>query len=231
MTRTETKYRRDSESRVECSTDWDEEVRSTSLERTDIHPAEVARIRHWKESLYAVGKVDPTWKTGMRSCCDTDASSTDSPTCPTICSSWICGTLGAGRVGNMAILWQHNVKVQGRNEESLIQPHIDLIVGPYWFVACLITYPAIIGVSLLTAFVVIKNQHPALIAMWSLATASLLLALTCVSCRNPGIMIRQQDPPNHEHWHWNDQALTFRPTKAKYDKECGVVVEDLHHMW
>ena len=35
-------------------------------------------------------------------------------------------------------------------------------------------------------------------------------------------------PPGEE-WIWNDQALTFRPERAKYDVECAAVIEEFDH--
>jgi len=193
-------------------------------------PAEEARIRHWQDSPFAVGKFDPTWRDGMRSCCTINHKSR-SPKSTPIWSAWICGMIGAHRVGNMAVLWKHDVAMQLANGDTAILPRIDVVVGPYWFVAVLVTYPAIIGLSLLTAFKVIKHQNPAVMAVWSLITMCLILSLSCVSCRDPGILIRHKDPPNvEEGWLWNDQALTFRPRKAKYDKECGVVIDELDHV-
>jgi hypothetical protein len=203
-----------------------------SFEPRGVDPAEDERIRHWKESPYAVGKVDTTWRAGMRCCCDHENAGPRSP-CNTVFTSWICGTLGAGRVGNMVVLWQHDQLVEQRNGDTIKRPQIDVVLGPYWPIALFVTLPAIIGISLLTALRVIKNQHPALIGIWVFITVCLLLALLCVSCRDPGIMMRVQDPPisETEHFTWNDQAMTFRPRKAKYDKDCGVVIEELDHVW
>jgi hypothetical protein len=204
----------------------------SSCEPWEVDPAEDERIRHWKESPYAVGKVDTTWRAGMRCCCNPESAGPRS-SCNLVFTSWICGTLGAGRVGNMIILWQHGQIVEQRNGTTMKRPHIDLVLGPFWHILFFVTVPAIVGISLLTAFRVIKNQHPALIGVWAFISVGLLLTLFCVSCRDPGIMMRVQDPPvsESEHFTWNDQAMTFRPRKAKYDNDCGVVIEELDHVW
>lgn len=53
--------------------------------------------------------------------------------------------------------------------------------------------------------------------------AFVLLALFCVSCRNPGLMERVTDEEAGEGgWFWNEQVGSFRPPGALYCRECGV---------
>ena len=50
-----------------------------------------------------------------------------------------------------------------------------------------------------------------------------LLALFCVSCRDPGLMERVTDEEAGEGgWFWNEQVGSFRPPGALYCRECGV---------
>lgn len=76
---------------------------------------------------------------------------------------------------------------------------------------------------------------------WLVCTAILYLSLCLVACTDPGILYRTPHPPptpsttaaddniDKEVWLWNDQALTFRPSSAKYDPECAVVIEQFDH--
>mmetsp|Transcript_21876 Transcript_21876/g.62345 ORF Transcript_21876/g.62345 Transcript_21876/m.62345 type:complete len:187 (-) Transcript_21876:277-837(-) len=46
------------------------------------------------------------------------------------------------------------------------------------------------------------------------------------------VMYRYDERPEGEEgqdWRWNDQAQTYRPKEARYDPECGVVVEGFDH--
>ncbi len=101
------------------------------------------------------------------------------------------------------------------------------MVGPYWIVPAFFTYPIILIVSFWTARKVIY-QHVALIAVWCTLTFIMILSLSLVACRNPGIMYRQVEMPG-EGWLWNDQARTFRPKNAKFDPDCQAVIEGFDH--
>jgi hypothetical protein len=180
-----------------------------------IGPNDDERTKHWKTSPYAVGLVDITWKShhwnpvhnGHPSLRERDSNFA------LICSSLFCRCCGAGsRLGNMVLL-----------------PGTNIILGPYWPMLFFITIPLILGVSILTAYTKIPQQHPALIGIWTILTLSLLLSLIRVSCRNPGILKRHLQPPAEEDWIWNDQALTYRPRSAKYDPECALVFIDFDH--
>ena len=85
----------------------------------------------------------------------------------------------------------------------------------------------ILIVSFWTARKVIY-QHVALIAVWCTLTFIMILSLSLVACRNPGIMYRQVEMPG-EGWLWNDQARTFRPKNAKFDPDCQAVIEGFDH--
>ena len=69
------------------------------------------------------------------------------------CSAMICSMLGAGRVGNMAVLRQStewvDEMVQDENGETtskrFTRPRLDVVVGPYWPMLMFVTYPLILG--------------------------------------------------------------------------------------
>ena len=97
-----------------------------------------AKIRHWKSSPYAVGLVEVTWRdevtrnlTGgdredddangpnREMCADACREEMD-PTCGCIwVSGVVCSKIGAGRVGNMAVLRQRSVFVDLEEEVPL----------------------------------------------------------------------------------------------------------------
>jgi hypothetical protein len=57
-----------------------------------------------------------------------------------------------------------------------------------------------------------------------------LVALCCVSCRDPGLMERVVDEEAGEGgWFWNEQVGSFRPPGALYCRECGVLIQDFDH--
>jgi hypothetical protein len=172
---------------------------------------EARRIQHWKDSPFAVGLVDVTWADSRRV----------GRSCQNI-SAFICPLLNAGRVGNMVVLKQSTEK---QDEENI--PRLDCIMGPHWVMSVCVTYPIILVVSAITAVRIVNQPWP-LIIVWAILTLALLVALSMVACRNPGIMRRFDSQPDDE-WRWNDQARTFRPKGAKYDPECAVVVESFDH--
>mmetsp|Transcript_42281 Transcript_42281/g.62694 ORF Transcript_42281/g.62694 Transcript_42281/m.62694 type:complete len:253 (-) Transcript_42281:632-1390(-) len=183
------------------------------------------RTRHWKESPFAVGKVEPTWadEAGLCGCPPArgDRSKRSRPGKRFTRILFGC----AGRVGNMVVLKQSR-----RRDGS---PRIDVCMGPHWPMNLLITYPLIIGVSALTWWRVdMLNVHIALFIVWCLVTATCLLSLTLTSFRDPGIMLRRSEVPEDadpQDWMWSDQALTQRYKKDKYDPECAVVIEGFDH--
>eukprot|EP00520_Triparma_pacifica_P005101 CAMPEP_0118657624 /NCGR_PEP_ID=MMETSP0785-20121206/14121_1 /TAXON_ID=91992 /ORGANISM="Bolidomonas pacifica, Strain CCMP 1866" /LENGTH=84 /DNA_ID=CAMNT_0006550561 /DNA_START=146 /DNA_END=397 /DNA_ORIENTATION=- len=54
------------------------------------------------------------------------------------------------------------------------------------------------------------------------------VSLYFTGCRDPGILPRHEVQPDSS-WRWNDQAKTYRPPRAYYDDECGVVIEEFDH--
>ena len=55
-----------------------------------------------------------------------------------------------------------------------------------------------------------------------------LVALSCVSCRDPGLLERVTDEEaGHGGWFWNEQVGSFRPTGALYCRECKVRLSNI----
>eukprot|EP00804_Cyclotella_cryptica_P029107 CCRYP_005284-RA/>CCRYP_005284-RA protein AED:0.32 eAED:0.32 QI:187/1/1/1/1/1/2/468/363 len=97
---------------------------------------EQAKLRHWKESEYAAGLVEPTWadeleiarQTGRCCCCCVSREALGQafqeeidPGCGCIyLSAVVCSRIGAGRIGNMAVLKERYVWVEAEEDESVI---------------------------------------------------------------------------------------------------------------
>jgi hypothetical protein len=194
---------------------------TSSLSPSAEDAEELRRLEHWKESPFAVGLVDVTWADSRRREKEFQLQA----------SAWLCPLVGARRVGNMAVLKQsiecHDEKQRDGSVQRKERPKLQCMVGPYWIVPAFFTYPIILIVSFWTARKVIY-QHVALIAVWCTLTFIMILSLSLVACRNPGIMYRQVEMPG-EGWLWNDQARTFRPKNAKFDPDCQAVIEGFDH--
>mmetsp|Transcript_6121 Transcript_6121/g.9396 ORF Transcript_6121/g.9396 Transcript_6121/m.9396 type:complete len:262 (+) Transcript_6121:149-934(+) len=178
-------------------------------------------VQKWKQSPYAVGYGDADWNQEVnccKYCCTSTANNSDQPhnfACNQITS---CFCPCAGRIGNMVVLYENS---------STEPPEPVVMVGPYWPFMCCVTYPIIIGVLTLTAIFRIPYMHWGLVAVWIALSVALLLSLACVACRNPGILKRTEE--ERDDWIWNDQALSFRPSEAKYDRDCNCVIEGFDH--
>lgn len=194
------------------------------------------KVQHWKDSPFAVGCVNITWQDDQSSCFGGRKPDVD----PHICASaYCCGCLGAGRVGNMAILSQttEHYELTRTNQETgevsttlAKRPKLLWVVGPYWPMNLFVTYPLIIGISCWTFFKAVIDMHIIIIIVWSVCTFLMIFSLAMVACRNPGILYRYPErPPDAEDWRWNDQSRTYRPPKARFDPECQVVVEGFDH--
>jgi hypothetical protein len=78
------------------------------------------------------------------------------------CSAYVCGCLGAERVGNLAVLartmheYEHveivNAETGEQRRSRRKRPKLLWVFGPYWYINVCLTYPLIIGISLLTFF-------------------------------------------------------------------------------
>lgn len=206
--------------------------------RDPLDPREL-KLRHWEQSPFAVGCVNVTWQDDRKWCRPKRSQQLErnSQVC---CSAYVCGCLGAGRVGNLAILAQttemydHVEIVNEETGESRTtkrkRPKLLWVLGPFWPVNFFLTYPLILGVSFWTGWRNLPGAHMVVIVTWSACTALLVFSLAMVACRNPGVLHRHSErPPNCDDWKWNDQAKTYRPLKARFDPECQVVVEGFDH--
>lgn len=233
--------------KLETAEDDDNETTPAmqSVEERFENEAYNLKVKHWKESPFAVGMTEITWadeslKMGARGGRDGDDQSVDSANC--LCfSAAICPHIpGVTRVGNMSVLKQSTISVQAEEEDEetgevrvvrVTRPKLDIVVGPYWPMLLLITYPLIFGISGWTLVKAIPGKPILLQLAWSTFTIGLIVALALTACRDPGIMFRRRTPPQNatSQWRWNDQAQTYRPRGAIYDSDTGVVVEGFDH--
>lgn len=204
-----------------------------------------SKLKHWKESPFAVGAVGISWEDECnpengKNCCQQCCSEDVDSQCCICCSGYFCGKLGAGRVGNMAVLkqgseWVELVEVDDETGEETTRkyqrPTLDCVVGPFWPMLMCVTYPLILGVSLWTAIVAMPGKPLVVQALWGSMTFGLIYALAKTACTDPGILYRHAKPPPQEEnaWRWSDQGQTYRPRGAYYDTDCAVVVEQFDH--
>jgi len=193
--------------------------------KPELSAEEAARQRkldHWKNSPFAVGCVNPTWKD--------DSPFADKGVEKDFKMSWsatCCGCLGADRIGNMAVCCKG---MEEYGEDGRKRPFYRCFFGPYWPVNFGLTWPLILGISGFTYWRSVQHQHIAVIISYSIMIFLMCFSLAMVAFSNPGILYRHSEEPEGEtDWNWNDQARTYRPPKARFDRECAVVVEDFDH--
>lgn len=201
------------------------------------------RLQQWKESPFACGFTMPTWKEererGRHPGDDELMPDTSGCLC---CSSLVCPYVGAGRVGNMAVLHMTTEHVEriDTDEETgdervtrYKRPKIQCVVGPYWPMLLFVTYPLILVVSFLSLTTLLQDKPsvPGLLFVWTLMTVGLIVSLGCTACSDPGILYRIDEPPPQEEslYRWSDQTQTYRPRTAIYDTDTGVVVRGFDH--
>ena len=106
------------------------------------------RTQHWRESYFARGCVLSTWEAeyaqlqenGWKGECSRMMDGKDNNSVPCgCCSAILCSALGAGRVGNIAVLKQSNEWVTeevpdeengGTKTERSTRPRLDFVAGP-----------------------------------------------------------------------------------------------------
>jgi len=114
-----------------------------SLEARYESEAQALRLKQWKEGHFAAGMTAATWGDEYQKwrhnfreqCMSFDES--DGVPCG-CCSAAVCGVLGAGRVGNMAVLKQSTEWVEEDEEDEngevrtrrFTRPRLDVVVGP-----------------------------------------------------------------------------------------------------
>ena len=200
-----------------------------------------ARVKKWKESPFACGLTESTWRDEQRRESSTRLLPPDESGC-LCCSAYICAWLGATRVGNMAVLKQSQEWVEEivEDEETgetttrrFSRPRLDIVVGPYWPMLVFVTYGIIFGLSIWTFQMGIwgKGKPPVLIFAWFCLTMGLIAALALTGCRDPGILYRTREEPPNDSWRWSDPADSYRPRNAWFDADTGVVVEGFDHTY
>lgn len=204
--------------------------------------AEERKTKHWTESPFAVGCVNVTWQDDIPSAWWSSRQAARDIDKNYPVTSIVCSCLGADRVGNFAVLAQSaeeydDPEVDPASGEVVAthrkkRPKLLWVCGPYWTVNVCITFPLIMAVSGFIAYRrVFAGAHYAVQITWVVGTCFLLGSLAMISCRNPGILYRHSQPPpgTEEDWRWNDQARTYRPSKARFDPECQAVIEGFDH--
>eukprot|EP00535_Pseudo-nitzschia_heimii_P010508 CAMPEP_0197174372 /NCGR_PEP_ID=MMETSP1423-20130617/922_1 /TAXON_ID=476441 /ORGANISM="Pseudo-nitzschia heimii, Strain UNC1101" /LENGTH=257 /DNA_ID=CAMNT_0042623295 /DNA_START=55 /DNA_END=825 /DNA_ORIENTATION=+ len=198
---------------LNSTTSDEEKIASVSID--DVYHAESDQIRtkQWQESYFARGCTLSTWEAeyvqlkenGWKGECSKMMDGKDKNPVPCgCCSAIICSALGAGRVGNIAVLKQTNEWVTeevpdeengGTKTERSTRPRLDFVVGPYWPMLCMVTYPLILGVSAVTLVTAIPKTNPLIALLWSICTIGLVVALAMTAFRDPGILPRYTNPP------------------------------------
>lgn len=90
--------------------------------------------------------------------------------------------------------------------------------------------PGKFGISLLVRFTFLQPTW--LMYIYGPVVLFVLVALSCVSCRDPGLMERVTDEEAGEGgWFWNEQVGSYRPPGALYCRECGVLIQDYDHLY
>ena len=100
-------------------------------------------MKQWKEGYFAAGMTAATWgeeyQKWRHNFRDQILMLDDNEKSPCgCCSAVVCGLLGAGRVGNMAVLKQSTEWVEEEEEDEngelrtkrVTRPRLDVVVGP-----------------------------------------------------------------------------------------------------
>jgi len=205
------------------------------------------KIMTWQSSAFAVGRVNATWQDDQSNWFRRwggDGSHRDNiDQNPRVCcSAYVCGCLGAERVGNLAVLarsmheYEHveivNAETGEQRRSRRKRPKLLWVFGPYWYINFFLTYPLIIGISLLTFMRTIADASLVVLVTWSACTFLMIFSLIMAGCRDPGVLYRHpQPPPDSEGWTWNDQAKSYRPPTARFDPECQAIEDGFDHTY
>ena len=201
------------------------------------------RTKEWREGHFAAGMTPLTWREEFQRIKDNprqqcmNVNFDDSESAPCLCcSAVLCGMINAGRVGNMAVLRQSQEWVEAQEEDEnggmktsrYTRPRLDCVVGPYWPMLLLVTYPLILGVSMATLINAIPGKPAIVVIVWASCTLGLIYSLALTAFRDPGILPRRLDAPDGS-WRWSDRAHSYRPPGAWFDPDTGMIVEDFDH--
>ena len=133
---------------MDRESDAHEETSSVSIDAMYRAESQQIRTKQWQESYFARGCTNSTWEAeyaqlqenGWRGECSKMMDAKDNNPVPCgCCSAIICSALGAGRIGNMAVLKQSNEWVTeevpdeengGTKTERSTRPKLDIVVGP-----------------------------------------------------------------------------------------------------
>mmetsp|Transcript_27382 Transcript_27382/g.46340 ORF Transcript_27382/g.46340 Transcript_27382/m.46340 type:complete len:239 (-) Transcript_27382:744-1460(-) len=104
-----------------------------------------------------------------------------------------------------------------------------IAAGPCWPFCTLVTVPLILVLSTLVMVFIVFNKNSGMPWWFALIycpiLAFVLIALFCVSCRDPGLMERVADEETAEQgWFWNEQVGSYRPAGAMYCREGKVSI-------
>mmetsp|Transcript_19908 Transcript_19908/g.46763 ORF Transcript_19908/g.46763 Transcript_19908/m.46763 type:complete len:295 (-) Transcript_19908:450-1334(-) len=110
-----------------------------------------------------------------------------------------------------------------------------IVAGPCWPFCTFVTVPLIVGLGTLVGVFIVSNPSAGLPWWFGFIYYPLLLfvlvVLSCVSCRDPGLMERVTDEEAADaDWFWNEQVGSYRPAKAMYCRECKALVNDYDHV-
>mmetsp|Transcript_19893 Transcript_19893/g.48838 ORF Transcript_19893/g.48838 Transcript_19893/m.48838 type:complete len:290 (+) Transcript_19893:126-995(+) len=204
--------------------------------------AKQKRIQEWKDGPFAASMVR-TWDEEKSryqgNMLKELASGNDSMPC-ICCSAFACSKIGAGRIGNIAVLKQSTEWVEEIEEgedgqprtRRFTRPKLDFVIGPYWPMLFFVTFPIIFVVSGLTLVKRIPHTHPGIVLIWLICTVGLIASLSLTAFRDPGILPRYEKPPataDASSWRWSDRTHSYRPRGAFYDPDTGVIVEEFDH--
>jgi hypothetical protein len=137
---------RESTEPANSTTTNEESTASVSIDDRYLAENHLIRAKQWQESYFARGCTLSTWDAeyvqlkdnGLKGTCSKVMDGNDNVPCG-CCSAILCSAMGAGRVGNFAILKQSNEWVTeevpdeengGTKTERSTRPRLDFIVGP-----------------------------------------------------------------------------------------------------
>ena len=125
-------------------------------------------------------------------------------------------------LGNMVVL------AESRAANGEIR--LDCVVGPFWPVMLFVTFPLVVGISLIVAVTCLPALNPGFAVGMVVLMLATAIALGKTATTDPGILHRHHEKPEGTNWIYSDQAETFRPRGAMYCSECNVIIEEYDHV-